>query len=133
MLARSRHELTPAPLPESISSGIGGSTEEKIVPIERAPLLTKLPGPRIIGEGICEGHAGVPSSFSVYADDQGKLEVGVEGEHTVDVAIEKEKDSFRVNYLAPHPGIYKFSTTFNGNSVDGSPLEVRSESGIQRA
>lgn len=107
-LARSGHELSLSPIPESTSDDTGIPTEKTMRLIGHNPVLRTNgpPHPRII-EGTREGYAGIPSSFSVSANDQGELDVRVEGEHKVDVDIENgrgEDPSFRVNYLARHPG-----------------------------
>ena len=89
-----------------------------------------------MGNGLTEAIAGEPAKFNIVTNepglvDEGILVVDVRAVHyKADVQIEDKGDGlYIVTYVAPAPGAYLASITYNDKQITGSPFKIRTLSG----
>ena len=88
------------------------------------------------GPGLTEAVAGEPTKFDIHTTkpglvDDGILVVDVRAVHyKADVQIEDEHNGlYTVTYIAPSPGAYLASITYNDKHIAGSPFKIRTIAG----
>ena len=88
------------------------------------------------GPGLTEAVAGEPAKFDIHTTepglvDDGILNVDVRAVHyKADVQVEDKRNGlYMVTYIAPSPGAYLASITYNDKHIAGSPFKIRTIAG----